>query len=1136
MTTARPSMQELIRRRRRAGFVGRRDELAVYRANFDTMPDDERHRFLFHIHGNAGVGKTSLVRELEHTARERKALTAYVDENVNSVPEAMAAISAQFAQQGKVFKAMDRLLATYRQRRHEAESASMAEPDPRQDPAASAANPAPSAGSLAVAQAGLVGLGMVPGVGAFAGAVDPAQVAQGTDRLRMALSARFGKQEDVQLVLDPLQVLTPVLVAEVERAAADAPWIALFFDTYERTGPFLDTWLRDLVTTERYGALPAHTVVTLAGQPRLDPRCWADCVDFVEDLPLEPFTESEARQLLSAKGVVEEAVVQDVLRLSGRLPVLVSTLAENPGEVNAPSATAVDRFLKWEQDPVRRAAALACALPRRLNEDIFAEAVEEEAAGLFGWLGSLPFVTDRGGGARYHDVVRAPMLRLQRTSSPQRWTARHTRLAEAFARWRDAAGEGVEPDELWEQEDWRELRLQEVYHLLCAQPQSALPGVLRDGVDACDEGPAVARRWARTVAEAGEDADAQVLRKWGQDCLDALSDEQQGTTRVLGLLLARAGFDSEGLASALVVRGHSHLRAKRLPASMADYDRAVALDPAHARAYFGRGLTHLAAEDHDRALADIDRADALAPDTSWIIEQRGETLRHAERFDEAVAELDRAIELDPASSWALASRGQCHQQCGRYAQALADFDRAIELDPEYVWALVRRAHVRRQEGDSAGALADLERAAAVSPEDAWVCGERAVVYRLGGRTEEALAAYGRAIELDPEYAWAYGSRGLILHELGRSTEGLADLDRAIELDADYVWALIRRSEVRRGLGDEDGSRADMDRALRFEAPNRWVHALRAEELRLIGRYEEALTDFDRAIALVADDGWALAGRGQTLYALGRCPEALADLDRAAELLPDEGWILAHRGALHLAEGRLAEAVRDLGRAVAIDPDDGWALARRARAGLATARLEGALADLERCLELAYEVPWTHTSRAEAYLYLQRPAEALEALAAAERAGPLGIRGLHLLAETHRAAGRFGPAAEAAERLRAEDPGTAAFHDAMLASRTEGPERARDAWRAAERLYPYDVPGAPTRAETGELAMVACALGEWQRAGQLLDAFLEQSPPWDELADTEGELAELLLCPGADTARLEPLHRRVAEAKEARTPG
>ncbi|MFF6979711.1 ATP-binding protein [Streptomyces sp. NPDC008343] len=76
MGQARPSMQELIGRRSRAGFVGRSAERAAFRANLDISPEDERHRFLFHVHGNAGVGKSFLLRELEQVARDRGALTA----------------------------------------------------------------------------------------------------------------------------------------------------------------------------------------------------------------------------------------------------------------------------------------------------------------------------------------------------------------------------------------------------------------------------------------------------------------------------------------------------------------------------------------------------------------------------------------------------------------------------------------------------------------------------------------------------------------------------------------------------------------------------------------------------------------------------------------------------------------------------------------------------------------------------------------------------------------------------------------------------------------------------------------------------------------------------------------------------
>ncbi|QKV98070.1 tetratricopeptide repeat protein [Streptomyces sp. NA02950] len=789
-------MQELIQRRRRAGFVGRRGELDAFRANFGVPPEDERHRFVFHIHGNAGVGKSWLLRQLEQTARqEHGALTACVDESADGVVEAMAALSAAFARQGHAFTALDRKLALYRQRRHEAEAIPV-----DGEPAA------PTTGSLAATRAGLAVAGLVPGVGALAGAVDPVPLAQGTDRVRAALSSRFRDHKDVQLVLDPVQALTPLLVRELSEAAAAAPWAVLCFDTYERTGPLLDSWLRALLTSERYGTLPANTVIVLAGQTRLDPGCWGDLSDVVKELPLEPFTDAEARQLLAAKGITDEPVVRDVLRLSGRLPVLVSTLAENaegPGGVDDPSGTAVERFLKWERDPVRRSAALAGALPRRLNEDVFRAAVDEEAAELFGWLRALPFVSERAGLARYHDVVRAPMLRLRRTTSPQRWRAAHTRLAESFARWRetDADEQGPSAEEQasaaapWRRERWRALRLEESYHLLCARPTAALPGVLRDGIDACDTGPEAARPWARTLLEAGEDCDDDTLRTWGRNALMALEDGRRRGIEVMGLLLDRAELDRAGRVEALVVRGWHRRSVEEYHDALTDFRRALDLDPGCVRAHFGSAVVHRAAGDVDGALAALDRADALEPGSTWIPRERGETCRRARRYDEALEWLDRVVEADPADPVALASRGQTKAALGRAREALADLDRAIGLRGDYVWALVRRAHVRGALGDVTGALEDLDRAEELAPGMAGTVGERGDVYRLAGRHEEAVAQYSRALALDAGYAWALGSRAMSLEVLGRRAEALADLERAVALDPGYAWAVAQRERL-----------------------------------------------------------------------------------------------------------------------------------------------------------------------------------------------------------------------------------------------------------------------------------------------------------------------------------------------------
>ncbi|MEV0989810.1 hypothetical protein [Streptomyces sp. NPDC049949] len=180
----------------------------------------------------------------------------------------MEVISAQFAQQGAALKGFDKLLATYRQRRHEAD-AGMATAAAGAD-AAAGGSPSPSPSSVIASQLGLVGLGMLPGVGAFTGAVDPNQVAAGADRVKALLSTRLRSHGDVELVLSPLDALTPVFLEELGEVARKHPWIVLFFDTYERTGPMLDTWLRDVLGSDRVLGRYDEALADLAEAADLD--------------------------------------------------------------------------------------------------------------------------------------------------------------------------------------------------------------------------------------------------------------------------------------------------------------------------------------------------------------------------------------------------------------------------------------------------------------------------------------------------------------------------------------------------------------------------------------------------------------------------------------------------------------------------------------------------------------------------------------------------------------------------------------------------------------------------------------------------------------------------------------------------
>ncbi|MFD5397606.1 tetratricopeptide repeat protein [Streptomyces sp. NPDC127097] len=1150
MARSRLSRQELIRLRRREGFVGRRGEIAAFRDNFARAVEDPAHQFLFHVHGQAGVGKTSLVRQFEETAREQGAPTAYVDEAVHDAPEAMAAISGQLAAQGHPLKVFDKLLATYRERRHEAEAAAVASeaapgPADQDDPQGAA----PSPGSVIAAQAGLAGLGLLPGVGALTGGLDPRQVARGADRLRGLLSARLRSHDEVQLVMAPLEVLTPVFVREVSAVADESPSVALFFDTYERTGPLLDIWLRDVLVSDRYGPLAPNVVVTLAGQTALDRRCWADCLDCVTDLPLDAFTEDEARQFLATRDITDERVVEVILRLSGGLPVLVSTLAENrPRAVEAvddPSDTAVERFLKWETDPVRREAALAAALPRHVDEDIFRAAVDAAAAEQFGWLCGLPFVTGRAGRWQYHEVVRTAMLRLQRRRSPQTWTARHRQLAEAARRHRTDHPPDANPAESWSDERQLDHRLREIYHSLCADPQPSLTPALSDTLDAAEHAPAAVRRVVETIRQAGEDAGDPAVGDWG-DRLTAALTEDGGLIAVLTALLGHPGLDLPGQARIHRVRGREHRKAEAWQQAFADFDRCLELEPHNAAALLGRGLTHRYMRCFERAAEDYTRALEIAPDSFEAASQLGEVHRLLGHYEQAVTEFDRALARQPRHAFSIASRAVCLRRLGRHEEALAGLERAIEINANYAWAMAERGATYRDTGQYDLALAEFDRALAVNPAYPWAHARRGITLRVLGRHEEALDALGRAAELQPNDPWVWAERCLTCLESGRHEQAILEADRALVLDPDYAWAHRARGTALHALDRHDEALTAFDRSLELHADDAGVWGLRGAVLGHLGRYDQALADLDRSIALDPADGHIRWQRALALTALGRIEEARSALSTAVRLTPDSSRFAATRGTINLLTGRLTEALADFDRALELGDAPAHTLARRGKTHLLRGDAPRALADFNRALaDAGPSATATLLSLKAGCLrragHLDAAHEAVEAAREAMHSGSGGDAAAGPIVRYEAALltamlGGNAPASGAGSRSAPVDAGvTAAVSsasttggawaalraDESLAGAVGDGPSGHDSDNSKAPSTPAPLLDKPLLSPAPLAVLVRCALGDWSGA-EALSAELLDGGSWEAVAETELGLRDLVRLPGADSERLEAI--------------
>jgi tetratricopeptide (TPR) repeat protein len=745
MAQEQRSLQDLIRSRQRSGFVGRRGQVTQYEENLALDVDDERRRFLFNIHGNAGVGKTYLTVQLRETAAARAVLTAYIDETVDDVLSAMSTIARQLSQVGVRLGEFDKRAAAYLQRRHELAS------DPHAPDGVAAFL------TRTAVVIGLQAAGGVPIVGGLLAPVDAAAAADQAERARAYLASRLRDHDDVRLLLSPTEELTPLFVAGLNRAAERRP-IALFIDTYERTGPLLDRWLRDMYAG-RYGNLPGTLITTISGQVPLDSNTWSDYLPVIADVPLEPFSDTEARQFLVSKDITDEQTIGVILNLSGRLPLWLATLASTrPGDASGigdPAGDTVERFLKWESDPDRRAIAVAAALPRALNQDVLAAlAPDGQAAELFAWLRGLPFVTQHGGIWRYHEVARAAMLRLQRAQAPSEWRARHAALAGVHASW--AAEAAGSTGETWANPAWIDHTREEAYHLLCGDPVNALPKTLASAVKAAQHSTIRARQWAGLITDAGRDTDEPTLRERGRLLSNSIHDSD--ITSYLTHLIASGQLDKSSLILALRERGNSHRLAGRYDQALADLNRITEIDASYAPAVASRGLMHHTMDQYDEALADFDRAISMEPGYAWAFSNRGRVYWTLGRYDDAIADFTRAIELNPRYAKALGSRGLGYLAMARYDEALEDLDRAIGIDPDYAWALARRGQANLALGRYDDAIADFTRAIDIdiSPSRAWIIASRGQAYQAVGQNDKSRADFIRAAELHPEIAITNG--------------------------------------------------------------------------------------------------------------------------------------------------------------------------------------------------------------------------------------------------------------------------------------------------------------------------------------------------------------------------------------------
>ncbi len=341
--------------------------------------------------------------------------------------------------------------------------------------------------------------------------------------------------------------------------------------------------------------------------------------------------------------------------------------------------------------------------------------------------------------------------------------------------------------------------------------------------------------------------------------------------------------------------------------AIADFNRAIELNPDSTQAFNYRGLARYFAGDPTGSLDDLTRAIELAPDQCgkarfFVIDlhpTRDCDNAYFNRASILYSLGDRKNFLNDLSKIELSNFSVPHKPVlfflagithGFMADpkdpqlALPWLDKAIDLDGNFSYAYYMRALARFELKDTEGAVADCKKACRIHATDD-PCSHYVDFLSDG----EATFSRGSERFFTETIARAYNLRGCIvsyfIRELCESDEGhqIDDFSQAISMQPNYAEPYYNRGNIYFEDLDEDRkAESDFTKAIELGLSSLSAYRARAIARYLIGDDHGVIEDINQTIASGAGNAEGLCLRGLAYFRLGKIDWAESDFLTAAQ--------------------------------------------------------------------------------------------------------------------------------------------------------------------------------------------------------------------------------------------------------------
>ncbi len=776
------TFKDRLKAKQEAKFIGRSEHLTVFNNNLKATDPYA----IINIYGQGGVGKSYLSQQYKTIAEENNCLTAYTDEDTKSILEWMERVAQQFKNQEAELSDFDKNYKTYLQETKKLEA------DPEK--------PKGTLGGFmkSLTKGAIKEVKKLPGAELIGGFIDEDGISSAVSEWADFARKKIGNKDEVELVLEPLKVLTPLFWKGITKHAADKKLICFFIDTFEETDTVLETWLLD-VLNDKYGDIPPNILLIIAGRDPLSTNRWSAFTELTQPIALEPFTEYEADTYFNSHGIFDPAIKADISHLSGRLPVLMAWLTEaaksGKGGVQDACETAVERFLKWVVDAHQRHIALAAALPRKLNQDIIECFLPDKAQckAYFDWLCKQPFVLRRGDYWAYHNVVRDQMLRYVRTRSPKEWVNQHQALTDYY----EMLQHDLELDEdaAFEHKTWLAYEQERLYHALCAKPDKNIPIAIAS----------VVKKWmtfglssytifGETLHDAGNDNHHDIVKGWGLRITTAIEELKTENYTILQQLIEDI-LQKDYLKEQELLAYLYYLGSLFLVSTKNNYDKAIGYleksiinKPNYYEALYYFGFINNIKGNNEKAIEYLHKAIDIKPDDHEAFYTMGNAYYCKPDFNKAIECYQKAIDFKPDKYEAFYWMGSAYDAKSDYDKAIESYQKAIDIKPNYHEAFCNMGSAYSDKGDYDKAIQSYQKVIAFKPDYHEAYFNMGKTYYNLDNKDKSIEYFQKSIDIKSDYLEAFNNLGIVYLKNGENTKAIEYFLKVIEINPDSYEA------------------------------------------------------------------------------------------------------------------------------------------------------------------------------------------------------------------------------------------------------------------------------------------------------------------------------------------------------------